>query len=122
MTSPIRKLIGSRLRTYRVNRGLTQGDVAEAIGCDITTVSRYERGENAPDGEQLVKLAIYFNVSALDFLPGEVEIYRQSILDNRARLIELAYRIEDPKQLQVLIDGATKFAEQGQFSPKKRPR
>lgn len=122
MTTPIRKLIGSRLRTYRNNRELTQSTVAEAIGCDLTTLSRYERGEFAPDGEQLVKLAKYFNVSPLDFLPGDIEIHRQSILDNRAKLIELAYRIEDPNQLQMLVDEAIKYADDGPFPTRRKGR
>ncbi|MBD8577563.1 helix-turn-helix transcriptional regulator [Pseudomonas syringae] len=109
MTSSIRKLIGLRIKTFRKKERLNQEAVAEAIGCDVTTLSRYERGEYAPDGEQLVKLAILFKVSPMDFLPGEVEISRQVILDLRAKIVDLAYDIDDPIALQDIVNQASRF-------------
>lgn len=109
MTSPIRSLIGDRIRRYRKARSLTQSQVAEAIGCEVATLSRYERGEFAPDGEQLMKLATLFQISPIDFFPGETEVDRQTARDLRARLIDMAYLIENPAHLAWLIEGAAQF-------------
>lgn len=103
MSSTIRKLIGSRIKAHRKNQGVTQEMLAEALGCESTTLGRYERGEYAPDGEQLVKLAQFFGVSPMDFLPGEVDIHRQAILELRASLAELLFSINDLDELQRIL-------------------
>lgn len=106
MTSPIRTLIGSRIRWHRKARNITQAVLAEVIGCEDTTVGRYERGEYALDGEQLVKVASYFGVSPLDFLPSESDIRWQTVSELRSTLIDLVYRIEEPETLLRLIEAA----------------
>jgi len=103
MTSPIRTLIGSRIRSHRKARNITQAALAEAVDCEVTTIGRYERGDHSPDGEQLLKLAKFFNVSPIEFLPTEIDIRWQTICELRSALIDLVYRIEDPVELQRLI-------------------
>ncbi|MEG1545576.1 MAG: helix-turn-helix transcriptional regulator, partial [Tannerellaceae bacterium] len=58
-----------RLKKIRLNRGLTQKQVA--IGVHITEQSyqRYERGATRPGLDILIALADYFNVS-IDYLVG----------------------------------------------------
>lgn len=107
MTSPIRTLIGSRIRSHRKAKHITQAALAEALDCEVTTISRYERGDYSPDGEQLVKLAVYFGVSPLDFLPSEVEVRWQAVFELRSILIDLIHRIDDPTHLQRLITAAS---------------
>jgi transcriptional regulator with XRE-family HTH domain len=101
--TPIRTIIGSRIKLYRKDNGITQAALAEAIDCEVTSIGRYERGETAPDGEQLVKMAEFFGISPMDFLPVKIDVTRQSVLDLRAELIDLLYRIHDPKRLEGLI-------------------
>ncbi len=43
---------GERMRSARVNQGLSQEDVAVAIGMSVDSVGRYEAGK-APRGEKL---------------------------------------------------------------------
>jgi transcriptional regulator with XRE-family HTH domain len=43
--------IANRIKTLRESKGLTQGQLASAIGVDPQTVSRWERGERVPNGE-----------------------------------------------------------------------
>jgi transcriptional regulator with XRE-family HTH domain len=61
------KGLGVRLRQVREKRGLTQEDLARAIGSDWMRVSRYERGVNLPAADKLVALAAALRVST-DFL------------------------------------------------------
>lgn len=106
MTSPTRSLIGSRIRSHRKARQITQAALAEALDCEVTTIGRYERGEHSPDGEQLVKLAAFFDVSPIDFLPSERDVRWQTVCELRSVLIDLVYRIDEPAALQRLIDAA----------------
>src|SRR5690349_3280250 len=59
---------GRRLMQLRLDRGLTQIDLAESIGSTQRTVSHYETAAEYPPTEVLVKLATFFKVSADDLL------------------------------------------------------
>ncbi len=58
-----------RIRQLRKSRGLTQADVADALMCDQSLYSRYERGLRALPLESAIRLAEYYGVS-LDYLAG----------------------------------------------------
>ena len=60
-------VIKVKLRELREQKGVTQKEVANAVGCTPTVYSRYEREEREPDIDTLCRLANYFEVS-LDYL------------------------------------------------------
>jgi transcriptional regulator with XRE-family HTH domain len=103
MTSPTRKFIGGRIRALRKAKGITQAVLAEALECEIATISRYERGAHSPDSEQLLTLARLLDVSPMDILPSELDISRAQVIELRTKLIELIYKIESPLLLEQLI-------------------
>lgn len=103
MTSPIRKLIGAKLKSHRLGARMTQASVAEALDCEDTTIGRYERGDYSPDAEMLIRLADLFGVTPLDFFPCSVEAHWQTISDLRSTLIDLIFKIDDPAALTQLI-------------------
>ncbi|KPW70772.1 PbsX-like transcriptional regulator [Pseudomonas amygdali pv. lachrymans] len=103
MMSSIRKIIGSRIKAHRKSRGLTQSALAEAIECEVASIGRYERAETAPDGEQLIKMAEFFEISPMDLLPVKIDVKLQAVLDLRSELIDLVRTINDPSQLERLI-------------------
>ncbi|SNS28104.1 DNA-binding transcriptional regulator, XRE-family HTH domain [Anaerovirgula multivorans] len=51
------------------NKKINQATVAQAIGVDRSTYSKYETGDSEPDFETVRKLADFFNVS-IDYLLG----------------------------------------------------
>lgn len=64
-----------RLKELRLQKGLTQQQVANAIGKTYQAYSYYENGKRDPDTETLKLLADFFNVST-DYLleaPQNVE-------------------------------------------------
>ena len=61
-----------KLRELREQKGVTQKEVADAIGCTATVYSRYESGEREPDISTLCSLADYFEVST-DVLIGYIQ-------------------------------------------------
>ena len=61
-----------KLREFREQKGVTQKEVATAIGCTPTVYTRYERGEREPDLSTLCSLADYFEVST-DALIGYIK-------------------------------------------------
>lgn len=63
-----RQIIGSRLKEARLNCGMSQLNIAEAIHCDQTTISRMERGQISPDCGQIRVLSSLFQLSILYLL------------------------------------------------------
>jgi len=50
-------VLGANIAERRKNLGWTQAQLAECIGVDTETVSRFERGSNLPSLQRLEKLA-----------------------------------------------------------------
>ena len=61
--------LATRIRTQRENHGLTQSGIAQALKISPQAVSKWERGENAPDVSQLAPLTELLDVSG-DWLLG----------------------------------------------------
>lgn len=64
--------MGNKLKTLRMQKKLTQKQVAERIGLAISAVSSYEAGTRYPSYEVLIKLARIYHVST-DYLLGMTE-------------------------------------------------
>ena len=68
-------VIEMKLRELREQKGVTQKEVAIAVGCTSNVYSRYERGEREPDISTLCSLADYFEVST-DALIGYIHKHK----------------------------------------------
>jgi transcriptional regulator with XRE-family HTH domain len=55
--SDLRVQFGQRLRALRIERGMTQEDLAKVTGFSTAFISQMERGINAPSFESLEMLA-----------------------------------------------------------------
>ena len=64
------KQLGIRIRDQRDRRKLKQSDIAIALGVSTQAVSKWERGENAPDISLLVELGRLLGVSVEWILGG----------------------------------------------------
>jgi transcriptional regulator with XRE-family HTH domain len=57
------------LRNLRLQRGMSQADLARILSLSRSTISSYENGARTPDRDTLLKIANCFMVST-DFLLG----------------------------------------------------
>jgi len=62
-----------RLKELREQRGLSQKQVSEVLGCSSVTYLRYENGTHDPSIETLINLADFFGVS-IDYMVGRPEM------------------------------------------------
>ena len=62
-----------RLKLLRKEKGVSQKEVANAIGVTLSADSNYEQGIREPSNQILINLCKYYNVSA-DYLLGLKEI------------------------------------------------
>ena len=71
--------LGKRIKTIRLNKNMTQKQLAEAIGVPQSTLSKYENGNLRVDTQTLTKMANKLNVS-VDQLLG-VKTLSYDLLD-----------------------------------------
>ena len=62
--------IGEVIKTYRSQRGLSQGDIERRTGLLRCYLSRVENGHTVPSLETLAKIAEAMDISLADFFPG----------------------------------------------------
>ena len=56
-------MLKKRLHDLRIEHGITQADLAAAVGVSTRAVKYWERGERTPNLASLLALARYFNVT-----------------------------------------------------------
>jgi len=56
------------LREYRLERKMTQSEVAEAIGTSVRTYQKWEGGDTTPDGHNLLRLMNWLEISDVQSL------------------------------------------------------
>jgi transcriptional regulator with XRE-family HTH domain len=64
---------GDRLKRLRINRGLSQTELAESVGLRYAHIGRYERGQSKPSSEMLRRLSDILGVSTDYLLNGTEE-------------------------------------------------
>ena len=63
---------GELLAELRLDRKMTQKDLAKMLFVSVGTISNYEKGVHFPDIEKLIDLADFFHVTT-DYLLGRCE-------------------------------------------------
>lgn len=92
--------IGSRIRKYREERGLSQKQLAELIGVKNNRVSNWEQGLNRPDADILAALCRALQVSPSELL--DVRLVDDE-LNAQERKVIMAYRAKTELQQAVNI-------------------
>lgn len=76
--------IGKTIKELRVNKGLSQKDVANICNITAPAVSKWERGESIPDISSLESLSHLFGVSINELINSKAEI---KIIANKQNLL-----------------------------------
>jgi class 3 adenylate cyclase len=100
--------LGARIKRRRETRGLKQADVAAALRVSPQAVSKWERGENAPDIVVLVPLARLFDVSVewlLGGAPVERETFEGVVLVTTVRGFAERAQLAGPSDTAAWING-----------------
>jgi len=114
----IDKVIGNNIRINRIERGLTQGKLAQSIGVTFQQVQKYEKGRNRVGGSRLVQIAEALNVSVVAFFenavtsdrPGPSELSDLCIDRNAVRLLRAFSRIKHNVSQRALVTLAEEIA------------
>ncbi len=65
----INKYVADKIKYYRIQRNLSQEEVAEELETSAVNISRYENGDRKTNQDILFKLSQLFGVSINDFFP-----------------------------------------------------
>ncbi len=79
--------IGEKIKEYRVKKGMTQGELAKAIGSTTAAISRYELGQREARYSQLQAMAAVLDAPEAEFLdeyprePLKINDYKKRLSD-----------------------------------------
>ena len=92
--------IGKRIALLRKEKGMTQEDLASAMGVSPQAVSKWENDQTCPDISALPKLSKLLGVTADELLSGKEELPAVRVLPPEER--------KDPKDmlLRITVDSA----------------
>ena len=90
------------LKEIRLKRGMSQGDVANRLGCSANVYSRYERGERQPSIEVLIDLSSILGVT-VDYLIGNHEIESTSLSKYEMELIKEARSADERARQDAIL-------------------
>lgn len=65
--------IGEKIRRLRIQKGMSQARLGEALSVSQDTISLWETGKSLPDIETLVRICAIFDVTS-DYLLGLSQI------------------------------------------------
>ena len=104
--------MGRRLRTARRGAGLTQKQLAEALGVESITVSRWEREVTSPSLPRLRRIAELTDTTVSDLVRAPDAA--------TAHAVELSALREELAETRELVDRVARTLEQLAVAPSRR--
>ena len=89
------------INDIRIRKGLTQAEVAAAIGVSSVVYSRYETGSRQPSVDTLVQMADLFGVT-VDYLLGRQDIEDSTLSDYEINLLIASRKTDERAQQDAL--------------------
>lgn len=71
--------IGSKIKTLRLSKSMTQEQLAKALHVSAQAVSKWENGKSYPDIHSLLLLSAFFDVSLDQLIKGDLETMKQEV-------------------------------------------
>jgi|SRR5215467_6088303 transcriptional regulator with XRE-family HTH domain len=98
----IDRIVGRNIRICRLQKGLTQTELADALGLTFQQVQKYEKGTNRVGSGRLLRIATFLDVPVTALFKGSDEMAdtdKQSIFDqlespHTSRLLQAFARID----------------------------
>ena len=101
----LKKQIGANIASYRKRMRLTQAGLAEKLNYSYKAVSKWERGESAPDVQTLVQLAELYDVTVNDLLvdPNELPETTGTVERVMGRAVEKTLKRKADKRIILML-------------------
>ena len=112
--SPLHARIGRRVRQIRTDRGMTQAQLAEHVGCSNHFVSGIERGVDSPSLMTLEAVAEALGTTVAVLVTPEADRSGSTFRYDLARILR---DNDDPRLIKIMRDIAALYQE---GKPKRR--
>lgn len=97
--------LSSRLREARLQKGLKQEEVANALGKTKSVISRWEKGENRPDADSIFDLSELLDVNPNWLLEWEERYNPELTIKERSFLAKYRALSDYQKEtVDILVD------------------
>jgi transcriptional regulator with XRE-family HTH domain len=107
----VRRFAG-RLREVRVQRGMTQAQLADRAEVSVAYVGRLERGGAAPGVDLVARLAAALGLKAAELLPAEDPPDAKEVLRDQARLLfDGVVQTDDEALLGLLVQLLSRLSQ-----------
>jgi transcriptional regulator with XRE-family HTH domain len=99
MKTPVKKLLGARIKELRKQRKLSQDQLSEKVDIDPKHLSRLEVGNSFPSLDTLDNIAKSLGVEMKDFFEFEHEVRGNELKDKIKKLLDEA----DENRLRLIL-------------------
>jgi transcriptional regulator with XRE-family HTH domain len=118
-TADIETLIGERIRSRRIQAGVSQDSLGKALGITFQQIQKYEKGSNRVSAGRLLKIAEVLECNVMDFFesvgrdktPAGGAFSKFLATNDGVAIVEAMLKIEDKTLRRKVIDIAEKLAE-----------
>ncbi len=100
MATKFSKLVGSRIKYFRNLNDLTQAELAEKIGIEVSTLAHIEIGKNLPSMSRLPVIAESLNIEVFQLFMKKEPDSNAQIIESINELLKTA----DKVQLKLIYD------------------
>lgn len=87
--------VADQIRFYRRQEGLTQEQLAEAMGVSVAAVSKWEQGQSLPEIPMLMELADFFDLSVDALLGYRLRSNDRKIVSERLKVLRREDRYDE---------------------------
>jgi transcriptional regulator with XRE-family HTH domain len=118
-TADIESLIGERIRSRRIQVGMSQQELGKALGVTFQQIQKYEKGSNRVSYGGLLKIAEALECNVMQFFGGLTKVQKATSrpfskfmsTKEGVAIIEAMLKIKSQEIRRTVIDIAEKLAE-----------
>ena len=98
------KEVGEMIRTRRMARGMTQDELANAIGVTASAIGLFENGKRRPKDEVAEAIADVFNIPkwAVYFSEEEVGVMARNFTPQEIMLLDIFRAVDDIGRMRII--------------------
>lgn len=93
--------VGERIVALRKARGMSQGQLADALSLTRQAISKWENDLSSPDTLNLIRLAEVLDTEVLYLATGQKPVYTYPVYVDKVRLVEKEVPVERRVEVRV---------------------
>ena len=113
--SSLTSIVGRNIRHHRARIGMTQNQLAQELGLEVETISRYERGLVAPSFIQIESICNVFGIAAWMLFVTEDKNSSKVVLETPKITLK-----RDRDFVQAILEALEEYKQKGKTKARRR--